>query len=131
MATNDCVPFFDDGDTITATASGAITGKTLVVVHAARAAGLIVVATAGAGAHAFAVAARDAADGANLTLIRPGAIVPVTAAASLSAGAAVKANASGKLVAATAGAYAVGTIVDDVASGADAMLDFAPFSVPA
>jgi hypothetical protein len=126
---NDVTPFYDPGDTITGRADGAITGKRLVVIAGAREDSLVVVSQAGANGRVFAVANRDAADGADVSLRRPGAIVPVTVGASaLSAGDPVKSDAAGKLVVASAvGDECAGIVLDDADAGADGMLSFHPF----
>lgn len=128
----DLTPFYADETRFTAVTSAAVTGLRLVKITAARANGLPTVAHAGAGEEVVGVAGRDAASGANVTVFRPGQIIPCTVGASnVSAGAAVKSDANGKLVAATAASYAVGYVLDDAVAGAAAMLDFRPFTVPA
>jgi hypothetical protein len=127
-----CQPLFTPGDTVTCVAPAGVTGKRLVRVSANRSTeGLITVATAAAASIVFGVAGYTAGAGARVTVYRPGCILPVRAAATLTAGTYVAANASGELVAAgAAGTKHCGQLIEDVASGADGHIDFRPGVVP-
>lgn len=120
--TNDAIPFFDPGATITGHVTAAVTGKRFVRISGARTDGNVSVAPANAGADIFGVAAADAPVGSKVTILRPTAVVPVTSAAALTAGASVTSDATGQVVAAAAGARAVGRLLDDVAIGEDAQV---------
>lgn len=114
---NDAIPFYFPGDEVTGKATAAVTGKRFVKVSG-NGAGNVAVAHADAGAAAFGVAGYDAAVDETLPVLRAG-IVPVTAAAALTAGQGVEVGASGQAAAHSAGVR-VGTVVFDAAAGADA-----------
>lgn len=110
---NDCIPLYRPGQDLTATAGGAITGKTFVKVSAALVAGnpaantngsLMTVVTSTAGARAVGVAVYDVASGARLPIVSvPGQVAPVTAGAAITAGTEVESSATGQAVALSTG----------------------------
>lgn len=119
---NECIPFYEPGQRVTCRATSAITGKRFVDISGDREDGLIAIAPATAAEKAFGVASHDAADGENVTVIGPGAIVPVTAtAATIDAGDQVEVDTDGKCVTRTEG-IVVGVCVADCAANADAMV---------
>ncbi len=104
---NECLPLFDPGSALTATASAAVTGKRFVGVTGAlnAATGVLpTVAHATAATRALGVAVRDTASGARLTVeTRPGSVVPVTCAAAITAGAEVEVGSTGRATTLAAG----------------------------
>lgn len=120
----DLIPFHLPGDSITCVAEGAIVGKQLVMVAGAASGGKVVVSQADAGARAFGVAARSAADGADVLIYRPdGGIFPVTAGDAIDANTPLASDADGKVVPAGSGDYVVAWALDDAADCADAMVE--------
>lgn len=143
---NDCIPFKELATAVTAKASAAVSGKTLVVISGDRTGGggggaegsstvgvglstdlenLYQVKVCGAGAKAFGVAGYDAAINAEvkLFLASHGIILPIVAGEALTAGWEVESNAEGKLVKLAAG-KAVGLVLTKAASGKDAEILF-------
>jgi predicted RecA/RadA family phage recombinase len=122
----DAIPFYEDGDELTATATAAVTGKTFVRISGDKQAdGSLSVAPAGAGALAIGVAMYDAAVGQKVTIhtINSGHVMPVTAgAAALAAGARVASDAGAHAVAAGAGAPALGVVLTGAPANGDAMV---------
>ena len=108
---NDCIPFFEDDTRFTCKATGAIGGMHFVQLDGGRTSGPGLVADsatdkssvykvkqcATAGAKCFGVAAYDVAQNGLVTVIRRG-VVPILAGADITAGAAVKADASGHVI---------------------------------
>jgi hypothetical protein len=117
---NDCIKFKEEGDHITCKADGAaVVGKTFVDISGAKTStlltsgqgsGLVSDASSdksnvykaktiagSAGKRCLGVAAFDAASGALFTVIREG-IVPITCAASITAGVEVEIDAAGKVI---------------------------------
>lgn len=120
---NESIPAYRPGQDVTATAGGAITGKTFVDISAALgvAAGTpITVVTATAAGLSVGVASRDTASGAKLQVVRgKGSIVPVTAGGTIALGAEVEVGASGRAVTIASGkargrAWSAGTSGNDV-----------------
>lgn len=130
--TNDSVPFFAPGDEVTGRAAGAITGSRFVKLNGTPMhEGRPVFAPAGADPGVpLAVAATDAADGADFLVYTGGQVASVTAGAALNAGDPITSNASGKAVVATTGALAAGTVWDDVADGDAAPVKLDSYLVP-
>lgn len=124
---NPAVPFWDEGNTITAQAAVAITGKRFVRIAGPRVNEQVRVnhgASAVAG-RAFGVSGFDAAVDALVSCYTaPGLVMPVTAAVALAAGAEVFSTADGRAtnVAPVAGARPEGIVLDDAAVGADALV---------
>jgi hypothetical protein len=119
---NECIPFYEPGQRVTGRAKAAIIGKRFVNISGDREDGLIGIAAATAAGKAFGVSSHDAADGDNVTVIGPGAIVPVTAtAATIAAGVEVEVATGGKCVAFSAGVK-VGVCVTACAANADAQI---------
>jgi Uncharacterized conserved protein (DUF2190) len=130
------IPYYEPGRALSCFATAAITGKTFVKLSGVArpgpelntdtTGGTIRVAPQGASVPArtcFGVAAYDAAINTMVKVWRgSGWIVPVTAAASLTAGTEVMSDATGKAVAVAGGAAPIGVLVDDVASGGDAQV---------
>lgn len=127
---NECVPFWDPGDKITAVAgSGGVTGKKFVKPTGALAVGLgasggvpSVVLPAAAGV-AIGVASQDAAAGAYVMVFTEG-IVPVTAGGTLTGGTWVQADATGAAVVwdGTLASFKLGVCMADTTTGLDAMI---------
>lgn len=120
---NESIPLYRPGADLTATAGGAIVGKTFVDISAAVNAATgtpIAVVTATAAALSVGVASRDTAPGAKLHVLRGvGSVVPVTAGGTIAAGAEVEVGASGRAVTIAAGkargrAWSAATVGTDV-----------------
>lgn len=120
---NESIPLYRPGADLTATASGAIVGKTFVdisaAVNAATGATATVVTATAAGL-SVGVASRDTASGAKLHVLRGvGSIVPVTAGGTIAVGAEVEVGASGRAVTIASGkargrAWSAATVGTDV-----------------
>jgi len=110
---NECIPLFEFGP-VTCRTTAAVTGKRFVDISGAANATdgtLIGVAHATAAGNAFGVAARDTASGARVSVEhRPGAILPVTCSAAITAGAEVEVATGGKAAPRNAG-VAVGRAI--------------------
>jgi len=123
---NECIPAFRPGDDITATAGGAITGKTFVDISAALnvATGTpITVVTATAAGLSIGVASRDTASGGKLHVVRgKGSIVPVTAGGTIAVGAEVEVGSNGRAVTIASG-KARGRAVSAGTSGNDVFIE--------
>jgi hypothetical protein len=123
---NDAIPFFEDGDELTCTVTGAaVSGKTLVKISGDLAAdGTFQVATAVAGDYALGVAMWDAAVGQRVTVhtIESHHCMPIVTAGVLAANDPVKVTAAGMVVKASAGDAAVGRAGTSAASAADGMI---------
>lgn len=140
---NEAIPFYEDADELPCVANGAVTGKKLVQVNGARegtisgsgidvgldttaSGGRIKVSApntagaAGAAKSVLGVAAWDAADGVEVTVLRR-KVVPVTCGANITAGQEVEAMADGRVTPLAAG-VAIGVAVDTTASGGDAQI---------
>lgn len=131
---NDCIPYYESADRITARASAGLSGKRLLSVSGSRTSGPAIPASPAAGASdpveggtyqvaqsaalgaVVGVSAWDAASGEHVGVIIKG-IVPVTAEAAIAAGARVESGANGKVRTLTTGAP-VGVCMT-AASGAD------------
>jgi hypothetical protein len=124
---NECVPFYEPGDAITGCPTVAVVGCRFVAISAARITaagatkGLVSIAPATAAGRVFGVAARDAAIGVPVKVIRKrGTVVPVLASnATISAFAEVEvvgSGASAGTVKALASGVAVGYVIDDCAA---------------
>ena len=120
---NECIPAYRPGDDVTATAGGAITGKTFVDISAAlnpTAGTTATVVTATAAGLSVGVASRDTASGAKLHVLRgKGSVVPVTAGGTIAVGAEVEVGANGRAVTLASGkprgrAWSAGTSGNDV-----------------
>jgi hypothetical protein len=134
MATNECIPYFDNGDTFTARCSAAVSGKRFLSVSGPRvsnAAGdstegaLFTVAMTGAGlGSCVGVSGYDAPSGGDVTVFHePSIVVPVKAGASITAGQLVKSDATGQAIPQGGTGVVLGIALDTVASGADCPLD--------
>jgi hypothetical protein len=112
MANNECIPFYENGDTITVSTPGAVSGKTFAKISASRpygpgfsltstdsGGGNLVCETATAGSKPFGVFANDqpVAEGKVAVVCGVGFIVPVTAAVALIAGEDVAVGANGQV----------------------------------
>ncbi|MEV0031428.1 capsid cement protein [Nocardia sp. NPDC050793] len=119
---NECTPLFRPGKDVTVLTTGAVTGKTFLAISAAPDTyGQLKAATCTAAAKAFGVAARDAASGARVLVIKQG-IVPVTAGGTIAVGAEVEVGSSGKAVTLASG-KAVGMAVSAGTNNADVLVD--------
>jgi predicted RecA/RadA family phage recombinase len=124
--TNDAIPFYEDGDELTCTATAAVTGKTFVVISGDRQAdGTLSVAPCGDNGRAFGVAMWNAAIGQRVTVhrIEGHNVMPVTQTnAALAAGALVASAAGGLARVAAAGEHVLGTTVNGSPANADAQV---------
>ncbi|OBJ57840.1 capsid cement protein [Mycobacterium asiaticum] len=117
---NECIPHYRPGADLTAVTTANVTGKTFVDLSAALTTGIPSVATATAAGKTVGVAARDAASGARVSIIRgKGSIVPVTAGGTIAYGAEVEIGSGGKAVTIASGravgrAWSAGTNNNDV-----------------
>lgn len=126
---NDLIPFKEDAERVTCTATVAVTGKRFVSISGDRQAdGTYSVAPTPAGGKPFGVATWDAAAGRKVTVvvIDSGHIVPVTAVAAIAANTSVVSDATGQATPAAGAAGAVvhasGIALTGAAAGADAMI---------
>lgn len=122
---NESIPVFRPGGDLSATASGAVTGKTFVNITAGYnlATGTVpVVATATAAGLSLGVASQDAASGALFHVIAtPGVILPVTAGGTIALGAEVEVGTSGRAVTLASG-KARGRALSAGTSGSDVLV---------
>jgi hypothetical protein len=130
MAANECIPYFDAGEDISAEAEAAVTGKRFVDISdpqdgpanmgldTTASGGLIQVSHAAAGGKVLGVASYDAAAGGRLYVIRGKKVLPVKAGANITAGNAVEVGTNGQAIPLASG-IAVGIAVDSASSGAD------------
>ncbi|MGV9818416.1 capsid cement protein [Nocardia xishanensis] len=119
---NECTHLFRPGKDVTCLTTGAVTGKTFVAISAAPDTyGQLKVATATGAARAFGVAARDAASGARVLVLKQG-IVPVTAGGTIAVGAEVEVGSGGKAVTLASG-KAIGQAVSAGTNNADVFID--------
>lgn len=105
---NECIPLFDPGQNVSATASSAVTGKRLVdwtgYLSLTTPSTLPTAAHATAAGKVAGVASYDAASGARFAILRgKGKIVPITASTAITAGAEVEVATGGKVVTYSAG----------------------------
>jgi hypothetical protein len=127
--TNDCIPFYDDSEQITARASVDVTGKRFVAVSGNRSGGNVTAAPAAAGARALGVAGFDAPAGGVFTVLKlDGQILPVVADGAITANdeIVVGANGKAKSLAAATGVHVVGFALNGALDGADAQICFRP-----
>ncbi|MDG3012463.1 DUF2190 family protein [Rhodococcus sp. D2-41] len=124
--TNECIPLYRPGQDVTATAGAAITGKTFVDITGALNAttgALLTVSPATAAGKAFGVAARDAASGGRVAVIRSAKVViPVAAGGTFAVGDEVEVGAGAKAVKLASGT-AVGRALTAGAANADAFIE--------
>ena len=125
MPNNTCIPFFDEADNITATATAAVVGMTCVDISGdLQADGTFSVATCAAGVRALGVAEYDAAVGQWVGVVREG-IVPITADAfAIAAGAQVQVGANGtvKTWDGTLGSRVIGKCMTSAVASATAQI---------
>lgn len=124
MARNQSLPFYLPGDEVTCHAKTAISGRRLVAIDGPRVDGNVQVSHAGAGVRAFGVSAYDAAAGAKLTVYRVSAIHAIESGAALTAGAALKSDAVGRVIPQAGAGVIVGYACDDAAANVTAPVDF-------
>lgn len=146
MPTNECTPYYDDGEDITGFCTAAVIGKRFLKVSADRptggpagvsddiGGGNIKVAPCAAGDQAFGVSSHDQLINKLVGVIRGQKVVPVTAGAAISAGQLVQSDAVGKAVpyvppnttavgaAVAATPHILGLAVADAANNADAQI---------
>lgn len=125
MARDESVPYWDTGDTLTAHAEAAVTGKRFVAISGPRTDGNPTVSHAAAGGPVFGVSGYTVPAGAKVTIHhQPAIVVPVTVGAvAVVAGNPVVSDAEGRAVPAGAGVVGVGIALDDAAPGADVPID--------
>jgi hypothetical protein len=120
---NESIPLYRPGADLTATAGGAVTGKTFVDISAAVSASAgtpATVITATAAGLSVGVASRDTASGAKVQVIRgKGSVVPVTAGGTIAVGAEVEVGTSGRAITIASGkargrAWSAATVGTDV-----------------
>lgn len=123
MPANECIPFKEPGSRVTATTTAAVTGKHAVAISGdLQDDGTYSVALPTAGGRIFGIAAYDAPEGGRVPVIRtPGIILPVTAAAAVTAGSQVEVDATGAVVPLTTGA-AIGTALTGADADEDAII---------
>lgn len=129
MATNTAVPFWDEGNTITCHASAAVTGKRFVTISGARVEGNPRVAHAAGTSttKALGVSGYDTPSGGKVSVYAaPGLVMPVTQAAGVAAtaGQLAYSDATGAATNVATG-LVVGTYLDDVAAGGEAVIRLA------
>lgn len=130
MAANECIPYYDAGEDVSARAEAAVTGKRFVSISdpqdgpanmgldTAASGGLVVASHAAAGTRADGVASYDAAINGRFYIVRGKKVVPVKAGANITAGQEVEVGTSGQAIPLASG-IAVGKAFDSAASGAD------------
>lgn len=119
LGDNPCIPFMEPGQTLTAQASAAVTGKRLVNISGNRTTdGNYLVAHATAAGRCIGVASYDAAVGEKVGVLAEG-ILPVVTGGIIAAGAEVEVGTAGVAVTRATG-IPVGVCLDGAASGADA-----------
>lgn len=124
MATNEAIPYWDTGDTLTAHCSAAVIGKRFLHITGTTTDGNPTVALADGTKPVFGVAAYDRAAGGKVTVHRQLAIVvPVRAGAAITAGALVKSDATGQAIPHGGVGTVEGMALADAAIGADCMID--------
>lgn len=121
MASNACVPMYEPGKDVTCKATANVTGKRFVAISGNGTKPNPSAAHCAAGAKAFGVAAYDAATGDEFPIKRQG-IVPVLAAAAITANQEVEVGANGQAIVKAAG-IAVGRAIFDAANGAVVYVD--------
>lgn len=119
----ECIPYKMPGADVTGEASAAVTGKRFVGISGnIKADGSLTVAHAAAGTRAIGVAKYDAAIGAKVGVYRGARmVVPVTAGANITAGAAVEVGTNGQAIPLATG-VAVGYAETAAVSGQDARI---------
>jgi predicted RecA/RadA family phage recombinase len=132
VAANECIPYYEPSDRITAHCEANVTGKCLVdISDPVQAGGIgqglgggtpvtggnIVVSPTAAGGMTIGVAGHDQVAGKKVPVIQEG-IVPVTAGAAITAGQEVEATATGKVIPQDTG-RAVGRAYGSAANNAD------------
>lgn len=122
MFSNPMHDIYNPGTDITAVATEAISGKTIVKVTGPMVSGLIQVAPAAAGEAAIGVAKYDAGKGDKVGIARgAGRVVTITAGAAVTAGQEVEIDAK-STVSPKSDGQAIGVAVDDAKTGEDAKI---------
>ena len=130
---NDCIPFKQPGESVTAKAEAALTGKRCVQISGPRTSGPGLAATAegsvylvghpavtgaaGAAKRIFGVAAWDTAINGMVTVLR-GGILPITAGGTITSGQEVEVAADGRVVVLASG-IAIGVACGDATANND------------
>lgn len=114
-------PFYKPGESVTAHAKTAVTGRRFVDIDGARTDGNISVSHKAG--DAIGVAAYDAPAGEKVTTYL-GGVLEVQAASAVTAGQYVKPDGTGQAIPAATKAEGVGRAVDDIAAGATGPIDF-------
>lgn len=129
---NECIPYYEAGARITAHCEAAVVGKTCVMISNDRQSGPalstsadggnIVVSTATAAGRILGVASHNAAIDEKVTVLtQPGIVLPITAAAAITAFQQVEVGALGKVTPLAAG-VAIGVALADAAINTDAQI---------
>jgi hypothetical protein len=135
MPSNECIPFYDDGDEVTVHAANALTGKRFAAITGRQAGyragtgananldtsgvgGNYTADVPGAGVKAFGVVQYDVAAGEKVTLMKR-KILPVTAGATVTVGSEVEVDAQGRVINLASG-KAVGLCLLGATVGLDA-----------
>jgi hypothetical protein len=136
VATNELIPFYDEGNTITCKTVSGVTGKRFVSIAGVPVNDVPITGVTGAGVglphveltgaglgSVFGVAAYDAPANSAVGVVHATSIVvPVTAGANITANTFVQSDATGRAVPFTTGVK-LGLALDTVASGADCPID--------
>lgn len=131
-AANECLPYYDEGEAITANCTANVTGKTCVSISGNMTSGpglsntgeggVPQVATATAAGRIFGVASHDQVTGKLVTVLRASKLVlPITAGGAIAAFAEVEVGAGGKVVTKAAG-VAIGYALTAATNNNDAMI---------
>lgn len=131
---NDAIPFYEDGDELTALATAAVLGKRFVVVSGDKPASgeAVSAAPAGAGARALGVSMFDAPINKRFTVhtIDSGDVIPVTLGANVAANQSVTSDAVGQAVPAAPGTPALGFALTGGVTGADGVIKLSYHTAP-
>lgn len=130
-AANECIPFYEPDNRVTASCEAAVTGKRFVdisdpiqsgpLLNTGVDGGNLVVSPATAAGKVFGVASHDAGIGKKVTILRK-MIVPVKAGANIATGAEVEVGTGGQAITLASG-RAVGRCLTAASSGDDAMIE--------
>lgn len=126
MAVNESIPYWDTGDTLTARAATALSGKRIVSIVGGVVDGHPLIGYAEGGSKHYGVTGYDVASGGDVTIHHARSIVaPVTAGENLAAGDLCTSDAQGRAVklATVAGATTVGIALAAAVAGADVIFD--------
>ena len=129
---NEAIPFYEPADRITGSCEVAVVGKRFVDISDpiqsgpglsnTAEGGNLVISPATAAGQALGVASHDAGVGKKVTVLRGGMVVPVTAAAAITAGAEVEVGANGKAATKASGVAVGRALTTASAADVDAMI---------